>query len=89
MTRIARHIDDPPQIFFWEVDEFVVFGSCFTLGIMSGTPTVMILTGIVLAYLLARVKAGRSDGFFLHILYWYAGLPLKGCPPSYHRTFIE
>ncbi|MCK9196854.1 MAG: type IV conjugative transfer system protein TraL [Syntrophales bacterium] len=89
MTNIARYIDDPPQIFFWQVDEFIVFGSCFALGTMAGSPTIMIALGCTLAYLLSRVKAGRADGFFMHILYWSAGLPLKGCPPSYIRTYIE
>lgn len=89
MTQIARYIDDPPQIFFWEIDEFVVFGACFSLGIMSNAPTVMIILGCVLAYLLQRVKAGRSDGFFLHVLYWHVGMPLKGCPPSYIRSYVE
>ena len=89
MTQNARYIDDPPQIFFWEIDEFVVFGACFSLGIMSGALTVLTVLGVFLAYLLSSVKAGRSDGFFLHILYWHVGMPLKGCPPSHIRTYIE
>ena len=89
MTRIPRYIDDPPQIFFWEIDEFIIFGTCFSIGTITGTPTVMITMGVVLAYLLSRVKAGRSDGFFLHVLYWVAGLNLKSCPPSHFRSYIE
>ena len=89
MTRISRYIDDPPQIFFWELDEFIVFGTCFSIGTITGVPTVMITLGVVLAYLLSRVKAGRSDGFFLHVLYWVAGLNLKSCLPSHFRSYIE
>ena len=89
MMRISRYIDDPPQIFFWELDEFIVFGTCFSIGTITGVPTVMITLGVVLAYLLSRVKAGRSDGFFLHVLYWVAGLNLKSCPPSHFRSYIE
>jgi conjugal transfer pilus assembly protein TraL len=89
MTHIARYIDDPPEIFFWQVDEFIVFGSCFALGIMANTLAIMTTLGVVMAWLLSRVKAGRSDGFFMHVLYWHAGVPLKECPPSHIRSFIE
>jgi conjugal transfer pilus assembly protein TraL len=89
MTHIARYIDDPPEIFFWQIDEFIVFGSCFALGIMASAPTVMTSLGVGLAWLLARIKSGRSDGFFMHVLYWHAGVPLKGCPPSAIRSYIE
>jgi len=89
MTHIARYIDDPPQIFFWQIDEFIVFASCFGLGLMAGSPTTLIAIGVTLSYFLGRIKAGQADGFFQHILYWHAGLSLKGCPPSYIRSYIE
>jgi len=89
MTRIARYIDDPPQFFFWEIDEVVVFSTCFAIGIMSGLLTIMIVMGIGAGFLLSRVKQGRSDGFFLHVLYWRTGMGLKGCPSSHIRSYVE
>jgi len=89
VTRIARYIDDPPQIFFWEVDEIVIFSTFFALGMLADTLTVMIFLGIGVAILFSKVKQNRSDGFFLHVLYWLGIFGMKGCPPSHMRTFYE
>jgi len=89
MAYIPRYIDDPPQIFFWEIDEFIVFSCCFGLGILIDRAGILTLAGIAASYILARIKSGRADGFFLHVLYWHFGLPLRGVPPSHIRTYIE
>ncbi|PIQ93828.1 MAG: hypothetical protein COV68_07840 [Nitrospirae bacterium CG11_big_fil_rev_8_21_14_0_20_41_14] len=49
----------------------------------------MIFIAIGVNLLFSRVKQYRSDGFFLHILYWLGILRLRECPPSYIRSYYE
>jgi len=89
MTKIARYIDDPPQIFFWDIDEIIIFGMFFGIGMLANILTIMIFIAIGVNLLFSRVKQCRSDGFFLHILYWLGILRLRECPPSYIRSYYE
>lgn len=89
MTTICRYIDDPPSVFFWEIDEVMVFGVCFIVGILSNSLLIFFMIGAGCATILQRMKKSQSDGFFMHFLYWHGILKLKGCLPSYIRDFIE
>lgn len=89
MTRIARYIDDPISFFFWDIDEVVVFSTFMVMGFLTDTLTYLIIIGIVLSFVLSRVKQSRSEGFFMHVLYWMGFFRLRGCPPSYIREFVE
>ena len=89
MTRIPRYIDDPPTILFWDLDEFVLLCIFIVLGIITGKLTVFGLVGLVLSKIVGKFKQDKSDGYFLHILYWWGVMPLKGVPPSYKRNFVE
>lgn len=89
MTKIHRYIDDPPQFLIWDIDEVVIFAAFIGIGMMAGVLTIMIVIGIILSFLLKKIKQKASDGMLLHILYWYGIQPIKGCPPTYNREFIE
>lgn len=34
--QIPRYIDSPPQLFFWEIDEFMLLAACLGIGIVIG-----------------------------------------------------
>jgi conjugal transfer pilus assembly protein TraL len=89
MTKIPRHIDDPPTILFWDLDEFVLLCIFIVLGILSGKLLMFGAVGLVLSKVVGRFKQDKSDGYFLHILYWWGIMPIKGLPPSYKRSFVE
>lgn len=89
MTTIHRYIDDPPQFLIWDIDEVVIFSSFLGLGMMTGTLSTLFLVGFALSFVLKKVKQKGSDGMFMHILYWMGFFPMKGCPPSYIRKYIE
>ena len=46
-TRIPRYIDDPPQIFWWEIDEVAVFSGAFVVGALGGQVLGGLLGGFV------------------------------------------
>jgi len=86
-TRIPRYIDDPPQIFWWEIDEVAVFSGAFVVGTLWGQTLGGLLAGFALSWLLERLKSGRGNAFLIHIAYWYG---LSGVrPESYRERFFE
>ncbi len=89
MTRIRRYIDDPPGLFFWDMDQVVVFSTTMGAGIFMHMLFWCLLMGTGSAWLLGKVKGTRSEGYFLHVLYWHGLLPLRGTPPSHIRTLVE
>lgn len=89
MTRILRYIDDPVSFFFWDIDEIVVFATFMVVGMLTDTLSYLLIVGIGLTFVLSKAKQSRSEGFFMHVLYWNGLYKLKGCPPSYIRKFME
>lgn len=89
MTKIPRYLDDPPSLFWWDVDEIIIVSIFFAIGIATNTLTYLLSLGFLVGYILRKVKQQQSDGFFLHSLYWLGVFPIKKCPPSYIKTYIE
>jgi len=89
MTTISRYIDDPPSFLFWEIDEIIVFSFFLGIGILLDILSFVILIAVAITMILKKVKRTKSEGFFMHALYWYVGVPLRGCPPSWMRLFFE
>lgn len=89
MTEIQRYLDDPPTLFFWEIDEVIVMATFIFMGILVGALLSLGLAGVACAQILRRIKKKSSEGVFLHFLYWHGFLNLKGCPKSYMRKFVE
>lgn len=86
-TRIPRYIDDPPQIFWWEIDEVAVFSGAFVVGALSGQVLGGLLAGFALSWLLEWLKSGRGSAFLVHLAYWYG---LSGTrPESRKQRFLE
>ncbi len=86
-TRIPRYIDDPPQIFWWEIDEVAVFSAAFVMGALSGHSLAGLGAGFFLSWLLERLKSGRGSAFLAHLAYWHG---ISGVRPESHRQrFFE
>ncbi len=89
MTRIPRYIDDPPTILFWDLEEFVLLCIFVVIGFITGNLTQFGIIGMIVSKVVGKFKQDKSDGYFLHILYWWGIMPLKGLPSSYKRSFVE
>ncbi len=64
-VEIPRHIDDPPTLLLWRIDDLV--------------PVVLMLVlGIVLVRLYGCFRDSRPDGYALHRAYWAGLLSLRG-----------
>ena len=85
---IPRRLNDPPRMFWWDLDVSLLVLAAALAGMISG----FFLSGTAVGFLLAaaygRAKSGRHPAFALHLLYWHlpAGITgLKRTPPSYLR----
>lgn len=70
-VEIPRYVDAQPQIFFWELDEAIVYVSCMAAGIaIGGTSTpISMVVGWFVVKIFRRFKNGSLEGVLLHICY--------------------
>lgn len=83
-TRIPRYIDSTPQIFFWEMDEFVILIACLSIGIVAGGFYTLIGLGIgfYLVHIFKRYKEGGLPGQLNHIAHWSNALNINSRFPN-------
>ena len=89
MTRIPKRIDDPPQIMLWQSDELgpVALGLCLWI---ATDQWLFLIVGIVFVRFYRKFRDSKSDGYFLHALYWFGVVTGKGYSAlnSYIRRLI-
>ena len=76
---IPRYVDNQPQLFFWELDEAIIFVGCLGGGIALGgyfTLVSMAIGGLAVK-LFKRFKNGALDGVLLHLCYWAGFMSLN------------
>ena len=88
---IPKRLNEPPRIFWWDLDVALLALSAALAGMISG----YFLSGCALGFLLAaaygRAKSGKHPAFALHLIYWYlppAVTGLRRTPPSYLREMV-
>lgn len=82
--KIPRYIDSMPQIFFWEIDEFLILASCFGIGIMMGGLNTLlgIGAGFFAANMFKKYKAGGLPGQLNHLFHWNNILNINSAFPQ-------
>ena len=85
---IPRRLNDPPRLFWWDLDVALLVLAAVLGGMISGFFLSGCAVGVLLATAYARAKSGRHPAYALHLLYWHLPAPvtgLKRTPPSYLR----
>ena len=88
---IPRRLNDPPRMFWWEIDVALLVLAAALAGMISGFFMSGCALGVLLAAAYARAKSGKHPAFALHLLYWHvpaAVTGLKRTPPSYLRELL-
>lgn len=88
---IPRRLNDPPRMFWWEIDVALLFLGAVLAGMVAGFFVTGCLAGALLAWAYGKAKSGEHPAFALHLLYWH--LPafvsgLKRTPPSDQRELV-
>ena len=88
---IPRRLNDPPRLFWWDLDVSLLVLACALVGMLSGFFLSGCAAGFLLAAAYSRTKSGKHPAFALHLLYWTfpaAITGLKRTPPSYLREMM-
>lgn len=89
---IPAHIDEPPYVMFWRLDEVMPIGIALVVGVLMAQLTLCLIAGLITARFYRRYCDNRPDGYLLHALYWHLGLigrkPVRSMPNAYEREFI-
>ena len=82
-VKIPRYIDAIPQVFFWEIDEFMILAACFGMGIaLGGMNTLLgIIGGFFASSMFKRYKAGGLPGQLNHLFHWKKIININPCYP--------
>ena len=85
---IPRRLNDPPRMFWWDIDVALLVLAAALAGMISGFFVSGCAVGVLLASAYGRAKSGKHPAFALHLIYWYlpsAVMGLKRTPPSHLR----
>ena len=85
---IPRRLNDPPRMFWWDLDVSLLVLASALVGMLSGFFVSGCAIGVLLAAAYGRAKSGKHSAYALHLLYWHlpaAITGLKRTPPSYLR----
>lgn len=85
---IPRRLNDPPRLFWWDLDLSLLVIAAALAGMISGFFVSGCVLGLLLASAYGRMKAGKHPAYALHLLYWHAPgyvTGLRCTPPSHLR----
>lgn len=88
---IPRRLNDPPRMFWWDLDLALLVLAATLLGMIAGYFVSGVAGGLLAAWLYSRAKSGQHPAYALHLIYWYmpaAVVKLKRTPPSHLRELI-
>lgn len=88
---IPKHLDAPPRIVFWYVDEFMMFFTPIILGMFLEQLLISTIIGFLLYTNWRKIKGIGKGNIPLFFIYWF--LPktfssFKKTPHSNHTLFI-
>lgn len=71
---IPQYVDDPPHLLFWQADEVAPIGIGLVFGMFTGYAAICTLSGFLLTRWYRKYRDDHSDGFIVHMIYWFTGL---------------
>ena len=88
---IPKHLDTPPKIIFWSVDEFLMFAAPIMFGMLTEQLVISTIVGMVLYTNWKKVKGIGKGNVPLFFIYWF--LPktfskFKKTPNSNNTLFV-
>lgn len=88
---VPRTLDDPARIFWWDLDQAMLFSICGVLGMVLGSLMGGLALGTTLGWVYGRAKSGRHRMFAVHAIYWHlpgAIMKMRRTPSSDARELI-
>jgi len=79
---IPKHVDDPPQILIFSIDEFVIMVGFAVVGSTWGLLLPGLFVGFAIGKLFRKMQEGAMPGLLFHMLWWVGLVTLKGRLPN-------
>ena len=81
MVSIPKHVDDPPQLLIWSLDEFIIMMGFSVIGALWNMLLPGLIVGMALGKLFRKMQEGALPGLLFH-MFWYVGVvSIKGRIP--------
>lgn len=92
--RFPQMLGQQARIFGMYLDEAILLLVPSVFGFYFGYYFVGMISGLVLLFILRKLKGGRSSTYLYNSIYWYfpsyaRGAIFKKVPPSYLRHWIK
>jgi len=88
---IPRRLNDPPRMFWWDLDLALLVLALTLLGMIAGYFVTGAALGLLAGAGYTMAKSGKHPAYALHLVYWYLPeriVKLKRTPPSHLRELI-
>lgn len=86
---IPRHLDAPPRIVFWTVDEWLTALGPFGLMAANGHSILGLMVSGAAWWGLKKIKSRNGGRVLQRLLYWHSPPVLfPNLPPSYRRRYF-
>lgn len=76
-VEMPDYVDSQPQLFFWELDEVIVYVLTMIVGIITRELTIMLIVGFVIVYIFSGWKMKQLDGILAHLAFHWGVLGLN------------
>lgn len=89
--RVPTSLDDPKKAFIWDLDVFMLVMLGFGLGILTRQMVFSVAASTFFAYRWGKLKSGKHQWYFLHVIYWYLPMLDKSSriPATHKREFLK
>lgn len=87
---IPRHLDEPPKVFIWPLDEVAILAAFVVWGVMTDAKLIGFVFGFFAMSGVKRIKRSEGGRIFRNALYWYLPANIgggKSLAPSYVRKW--
>ena len=71
VPNIPRRLNDPPRMFWWDLDLALLVLSLTLLGMIVGYFVTGAGLGFSAAGVYSMAKSGKHPAYALHLIYWY------------------
>jgi conjugal transfer pilus assembly protein TraL len=89
--KMPTRLDAPAKFLFWDLDQALIVGTFFSLGIVSKQLITLTALGLAISWFWQKFKSGKHPWFLLHGFKWF--LPLgrksKRIPNTCEREFLR
>ena len=80
--KIPKHVDDPPQVLIFTMDEFFLMMGFAVVGAAWNLLLPGLMVGAAIGKMFKKIQEGSMPGLLFHMLWWVGLASFKGRVPN-------